>query len=131
MSYNKTLKRFVYPCCSAHRICKDGSVYILRKDNIYKIGYTSSNHGAESAVKGRYSSFKNNEFHIYHSIYTVCAYGLEKYLHKIFENKRIKNELFELSKSDVEFIFEIKTHANSPVIHKSYHNPAPPLAVDI
>lgn len=120
LSYNQELKKFVYPCCSAHNACKDGSVYILKNNDVYKIGYTSSNHGECKSIKGRFSAFRNKDFSIFHSMYTVCAYGLERYLHKKFENKRIRNELFKLSDNDIDFILKIREHANKPVMHTSY-----------
>lgn len=77
---------------------KYGHVYLLKHDNVYKIGSSTD-------VSRRYKEIrvqmphKTEEIHV---IETDDPSGIEAYWHNRFKDKRLKGEWFDLSPSDVK-----------------------------
>jgi len=90
----------------------NGFVYLLKGDNLYKIGATTN-------LKQRLKDIKyKNDFDInlVSHIQTKDMFVLEKYLHNKFSEKRKKYEWFELNKEDVDFIKSLNSENVSNII---------------
>ena len=77
----------------------DGFVYLLKFGAYYKIGNSKN-------VDARFRSIQTQmptDGEIVHTITTGDIWGIEKYWHEFFQEKRLKGEWFELSASDVAY----------------------------
>lgn len=75
-------------------------IYIVKCGEFYKIGYTFN-------LQSRVDSFKTSnpyKIEVEFSFKVSDAKGLEKRLHRIYENKRYHREWFTLDKQDIEEI---------------------------
>ena len=78
-----------------------GYIYVFKLDNHYKIGVTSRT--PEKRLNNMMTS-SPKKIIIYFSYKHCDIYKEEDYLHKIFNEVRIRGEWFELSKQDLVFI---------------------------
>lgn len=98
------------------------AVYLIRdssKDNVYKIGVTRGN--LEKRIK-KLQTGNSGEIHLVKSYETIYPFFIEKKLHKLFENKKVINEWFELTMDDV-CSFEEKCKEIEELIELMKDNP--------
>lgn len=81
------------------------SIYILQRENtnIYKIGISKNVNNRVDALK---TAIIENILILYHRPVNY-AYKVEKYIHKLYKNKQLSGEWFELTIDDVNNIKDI------------------------
>lgn len=89
-----------------HR-CSFGLIYVLRHENLYKIGYTMSEKQLDNRIKTARRQF-GYPFDLYHVMVTNCMKAAERLIHKRFYQHRLfrlpesayTTEIFMLSDID-------------------------------
>ena len=86
-------------------------VYIIKAPpkEVYKIGYTRD---VETRLKDLQVA-NANELEIVHMFETEKALLAEQLLHKLFENKRVRGEWYQLDSFDIAFLSRINGYTNS------------------
>lgn len=111
--------------------CGAGFIYMAADGDLYKIGCAKkegvSRHvyktaGILASVASRfYHLNKDHErnFKLLHVIYSpVCVRGFEKFLHKMFADRRPgKHEWFLLSEDDLAFLYTVSTFDGYELTH--------------
>ena len=120
MTYSPLLG-FTHSCGMLHsrEKCKKGYVYLLKDGgNNYKVGQTTVQTPNFRGVKGRLSDYnKNNatKMILFCAIKTSCSPGLERYIHALYKDYRLHNEIFQLPDRALDEILSMKSHDNKPV----------------
>lgn len=99
-----------------------GYIYLFQSGNLYKIGTAVD-------VPKRLKSVQTgspNTVVCLHQIPSDDPYRAEKFLHLTFGAKRIRNEWFELSEADVNWIMRIQTISSQFLSQYDTSAPKPP-----
>ena len=96
----KSFRNFVLSFNIKHDSSTEGFIYVVKHDKFYKIGKTIN---IEDRLKGLQTA-SATPFELITSIRTKNYHVIEKQFHKVFENKHVSGEWFNLSKEDIEFI---------------------------
>lgn len=88
------------------RIPTTGYVYLFKADKIYKIGCTTN---IDERIKGLSTGSIHNIICV-HKFKTTDMFRDEKFIQKLYKDKQLKGEWFELSENDVK---EIKKVSNN------------------
>ena len=83
--------------------CKPGVVYVIESSGAYKIGMTTNFANRLNTIKVA----NPNEVNVVYKVESGDPKSMESYLHKMFQDEKIKGEWFSLSNEDIVRIKEL------------------------